>query len=466
MFSLNFISSEEENTGESIIVLVSDNFADGAVSHCIADKIGATIMFTPWGEYEQEIADMILSANPDEIYIIGGYSAVPNEYDEAFTDLNLTRIGGGDRSQTSMMILQHFKNMFQQENVHVVNGQDDNAIGKALQNALEKGSVFVYTNRLGDDEDVVSELDAMGMYWGDSGIEKNNGQPSDEEMMASAEAAITDLNEKISQLLAIIPDYPSNAIIVLHSNAVEKFESATAAFDEGDYGKAYTYAKTGLIHANNALSMVDKGNFYKGNLSEKSGSHLEDLLEKRAQLEVYMALAEEVPEDLSSMITDLDALITEATECYEAGDYECTMNKVALANYELREISKQLESLLGLEIEVDCNIQENALDKLNELLVDRQELDELLSVLEEVPEDINISLAELDQLISDSQACYDAEDYVCTLETVQQARSLLNEIEHSVEGILGNQGNNGDSDNGNNGKGNEDKDNNGKGNDK
>jgi len=439
-----------EEVDDTIIILVSDNMADSAMAHMISDELGADVYFTPWGEYDQAIADLIIGTTPSMIYIIGGYSAVPLEYDQAFSEFEFVRIGGDDRSQTSLRLLQYFQKMFQQKNVNIVNGEDEGQIGKALQNAIEKGNVFVYANNPNDISDVSLELDQMGFYWGDLAIEDDGG---DEDLQADAEAALATLEDLLSELTIIIPDYPSNPVIVLHTNALEKYEKAQEAYDDGDFGKAFCYATIGISHAEKAFELVEKGTFYKGNLVEKSASQLEDLHERRLQIDSYLALLEEVPEDISTMLNDIDALISEAEECHEAGDYECCLNKIALAKYLMIDICKALDQLLGFDVELDCDIQENAENKLNELISDRADLDDLFSELTEVPEDIANSLNELDALIVAAQDCFDSGDYVCTLEKISEAKSIMKQIEHDIESILGESGNNGNKDN--NGKGND-----------
>ncbi|MBN1786603.1 MAG: hypothetical protein JW825_06430, partial [Candidatus Methanofastidiosa archaeon] len=363
------------------------------------------------------------------------------------------------------------RKMFQQSNVHVVNGQDENEIGKALQNALENGNVFVYTNRPGDGSDVTSDLSDMGLYWGDSIVNECKGNGNGD-IQADAKTALDSLGDKLSELLIILPDYPSNPFIALHSNALRKYEDAQQSYEEGDFGKAYCYAITGITLADNALKMVDKGNFYKGNLAEKSACQLEELRDKRAQLDEYLALLDEIPEELSVMVAELDGYILAASTCYETGDYECALNNIALAKYLLIDICNELGVLLDMDVSVDCEMGENAQEKLNELIVARLELDELISELTDLPEELSNLMADLDALIGAAQECYDNEDYVCALETISEAKALLKQIEHEIESIIGEQGSNGNDKGGNDdnkGKGNDDEagneDNNGKGND-
>ena len=97
------------------VFLVSDNPADyeGVVS--IVKNLNVTnvtIVKTPWGVYNENVSNTILSLHPEKVIIVGGPMAVVDEYVEKLNSTGITveRIGGKDRYETNAKLILRFKN--------------------------------------------------------------------------------------------------------------------------------------------------------------------------------------------------------------------------------------------------------------------------------------------------------------------------------------------------------------------
>ncbi|ENN96699.1 cell wall binding repeat 2-containing protein, partial [Methanocaldococcus villosus KIN24-T80] len=65
------------------VILVSDNQADYLTALNIASLFNDTkVVVTPWGIYNESVVNEILKMKPEQVIIIGGPIAVPDEYVE------------------------------------------------------------------------------------------------------------------------------------------------------------------------------------------------------------------------------------------------------------------------------------------------------------------------------------------------------------------------------------------------
>ncbi len=62
----------------NVAILTSDHAADHAVAKTWANKIGATLVVTPWGGLTGEAVDELKLSQADLVYIIGGEVAIPD----------------------------------------------------------------------------------------------------------------------------------------------------------------------------------------------------------------------------------------------------------------------------------------------------------------------------------------------------------------------------------------------------
>ena len=93
---------------ENIVILVSDNSADLAISITLAISINAPVVVSPWGLFNETVVAKVVGELPDKIIIIGGPMAVPESYVEAFQGLGIPveRIGGADRFETNQLVIE------------------------------------------------------------------------------------------------------------------------------------------------------------------------------------------------------------------------------------------------------------------------------------------------------------------------------------------------------------------------
>lgn len=104
------VAASEDTT----VILVSDNYADCSVSEALAEENNATIVKTPWGEFEQSVLDTILEVSPLEVIIIGGPMAVVEEYETKLEDegISVSRLWGQTRQQTSLQVFNRYMAMY------------------------------------------------------------------------------------------------------------------------------------------------------------------------------------------------------------------------------------------------------------------------------------------------------------------------------------------------------------------
>ena len=122
----------------SQVILVSDNPADYAAAKVASSAMGAPIVTTPWGRFDGDALEKLLSLNPEEVLIIGGTVAVPEKYSETLEEkeVKVTRFSGKDRAETSEKILNWIiDNGYKPKgDVYLVDGWDEGAILYILEN--------------------------------------------------------------------------------------------------------------------------------------------------------------------------------------------------------------------------------------------------------------------------------------------------------------------------------------------
>jgi putative cell wall-binding protein len=127
-----------------VAILTSDHASDHAVSKTWADKIGATLVVTPWGELSNDAVDDLKLSQADLVYIIGGEVAIPGAIDalEKY-DWTIISVGGTDRQETSQNVAERFG----AKRAVVLDGFDTGAMDEALTlaRAEEIPIIFFHT---------------------------------------------------------------------------------------------------------------------------------------------------------------------------------------------------------------------------------------------------------------------------------------------------------------------------------
>jgi putative cell wall-binding protein len=351
------VSSDE---GGITLVVVSDNFADTAIAQTIiASYPDAVLLVVEWGSFDQDLSSAIAELNPSNVIIVGGPQAVLSEYEDTMAGIPVERLSGEDRSGTSLAV---FSMLMEQNKVNsqvkVVNGGDEKKVNQALYLFLNNGKPFVLEQD-GELEDELQQLAADGVIVegeepgeGDDPGESDPGEGEEESeeelpsdaMLEAAQSAITQASEALQSLTLAITEDCKNSVTVLYANAIKKLAEAEAAFEQGNYGKAYGQANAAYHLASNALRINDTphNELYVGDLSQKALDWITEVSSRRAMLyEAFMSL-EEQPEDIAALFLTVDGYIADAQACYDSGDYECALNNAALAKDVLREINNAL----------------------------------------------------------------------------------------------------------------------------
>ncbi|WP_459202386.1 cell wall-binding repeat-containing protein [Methanococcus sp. CF] len=114
----------------SDVILVSDNFADKLVAQTIADELDEfELVESPWGNFSNDTLNEILNYTPENVVIIGGTVAIPENYTTALESENISveRINGSDRFETNNLTINRFKDLFVNKTILIVyaNGTND-----------------------------------------------------------------------------------------------------------------------------------------------------------------------------------------------------------------------------------------------------------------------------------------------------------------------------------------------------
>lgn len=242
------------------VILVSDNVADSAVAEALQNVKNMEIITTPWGEFDEALVTEIEGLDPTNIVIIGGFDAVPSDYDDALESYNVIRLPGKDRYDTASQVLGRFKDDFRGKGIVVAYGYDSKGIRKALEHAKGLGwfVLFIKTDDVPDEvEAAIEGSDADDIDVFDSPntddekiLRKLNrtkkririhslNEPEKEER---AREQIEEAREEISEAEEEIGECSAGAASKLLDLAKRHLENAESAAEEGHYGKAFGQA--------------------------------------------------------------------------------------------------------------------------------------------------------------------------------------------------------------------------------
>jgi hypothetical protein len=237
-----------------VAILTSDHAADHAVSKVWADKIGAALVVTPWGELSGGAMDDLKFSQADLVYIVGGEVAIPGAIDEIERyDWTVISIGGADRQETSLNVAERFG----ASRAVVLDGYDTVEMEDAVTLGTAEGTPIIFFHR-GDTE--------FGNLLGGMGISDVNliSNPALDEAiktsLSQAEIDITDIKrdekEKAKKMLDIaegqindtelnvrsIKDGTTLAGSSLLMEAGIKLSQGNSAFKSNNYGEAFIFA--------------------------------------------------------------------------------------------------------------------------------------------------------------------------------------------------------------------------------
>lgn len=100
-----------------ILINASENMSDGLSAAALSGKLKADIV--PINPDNIDKASEKMINNAKRIILVGGYSAIPKEFENKFSSKKITRIGGKDRVETSKEIAKYIGNY---KKAYIVNG--------------------------------------------------------------------------------------------------------------------------------------------------------------------------------------------------------------------------------------------------------------------------------------------------------------------------------------------------------
>jgi putative cell wall-binding protein len=237
-----------------VAILTSDHASDHAVSKTWADKIGATLVVTPWGELSNEAVDDLRFSQANLVYIIGGEVAIPGAIDalEKY-DWTVISVGGTDRQETSQNVAERFG----AKRAVILDGFDTRAMDEALTmaRAEEIPIIFFHT----EDTDFSAILQRAGIIDVNlisnptlkEAIKSSMSQVGititeiDKDEKDAAQKMIDRAEEKINESLLIVRSIKDGLTLAGSSLIVDaeiKLKLGKDALKTMDYEGAFTFA--------------------------------------------------------------------------------------------------------------------------------------------------------------------------------------------------------------------------------
>lgn len=336
----------------SVVILVSDNEADCTLAEYISNLTGAPVVTTPWGVYDPNITTKIVSYAPDEVIIIGGPAAVPEEYVEDLQNLSITveRWWGKNRYETDLAVIKNATSKFQlqfQSRMIIAAGNDTMAIQKALQLAIKERAMIVFVNRTSNISMVMVKLKVreprmmlVGTPFANRTIERirkqikeHLGEFNCSEIMVNitAESVLKVINateERISTAEGLLKNVTSPAAERMLELAKKQLTLAKKAYEEGKYGEAYGLAIAAGMKANFVVKFADK------DFREEMHLHMGLVLRRQLfRLGIQIGFMKNAGID----VQDAQKLIEEIKAAIKNGDYDMAHELLAQLKELLRE---------------------------------------------------------------------------------------------------------------------------------
>ncbi len=125
----------------SVAILTSDNKADESVATVWAQKIGATLVVTPWGSLTDKAKADVVATGANVVYVVGGDVAVPGaENGLKGYGLTVIRVGGETREETSLKVAERFSN----SRAVILEGYDYGSMGNAIIVGATEGIPLIF----------------------------------------------------------------------------------------------------------------------------------------------------------------------------------------------------------------------------------------------------------------------------------------------------------------------------------
>uniref|UniRef100_A9A790 Putative cell wall binding repeat 2-containing protein n=1 Tax=Methanococcus maripaludis (strain C6 / ATCC BAA-1332) TaxID=444158 RepID=A9A790_METM6 len=233
----------------SDVILVSDNFADKLVAQQVANELDEfELVESPWGNFSNDTLNEILNYTPENVVIIGGPVAVPENYKAALNSKNIgvERINGSDRLDTNNNTIHRFKDLFVNRTIVIVYAYENDSYNLTIHDT-NVTFVLATENETSVDNEAIEELGGDVVVMEDSafnysGILKrlqNHGF-----QISTAAMPGNVLKAKIERRMNTI----QTTIKTLEQNGINTSELDTQygemcdAYDGGNYSYAYALA--------------------------------------------------------------------------------------------------------------------------------------------------------------------------------------------------------------------------------
>ncbi|WP_461866825.1 cell wall-binding repeat-containing protein [Thermococcus sp.] len=339
-------------TSPSVVILVSDNEADCTLTEYLSNLTGAPVVKTPWGVYDPNITTKIASYAPDEVIIIGGPAAVPEEYVEDLQNLSIAveRWWGKNRYETDLAVLRNATEKFNlqfQNRLIFVAGNDTMAIRHALKLAIKEKAMIVFVNRTANVSKLMMKLKIktpkmvlIGTPIANRTIEKIRRQLrehlgefncSEIKLNITAEIALQAINateERLKLAESMLENVTFPAAERKFELAKKQLEEAKKAYEDGKYGEAYGLA----IAARAKVDFVIK--FADMDFKKRLHTHMNLMLNRNLfRLKIQVKFMKNAGID----VREIEKLIEAVKAAIKNGDYDTANELMA----QLRELIKE-----------------------------------------------------------------------------------------------------------------------------
>lgn len=136
--------------GTSMVIATGNNFADALSISSIADIKGLPVLLNVKDNLSASVSSYITNLQPKTIYVIGGIGVlsanVENQIKKLNGNIEIVRLGGKDRYETSMMIVDHFN--LSSTTITVATGKDfPDALSGSVLAARKNSAVLLVDNK-------------------------------------------------------------------------------------------------------------------------------------------------------------------------------------------------------------------------------------------------------------------------------------------------------------------------------
>lgn len=124
--------AKQIGTANGVVLASGRSFADALSVAPVAAKLGMPILLTEIDEFNSLNKSFIQSNNIPKTYVVGGEGVISNANMKNYK--NPTRIGGSDRYDTNIAVLNTFKNQIDLNKIYIASGDDfpDGLVGAPI----------------------------------------------------------------------------------------------------------------------------------------------------------------------------------------------------------------------------------------------------------------------------------------------------------------------------------------------